>query len=332
MISRREILGALLGGAAVTWPRVAVAQPADRIRRIGVLLRIAERDAAAQAQIAAFRQALEELGWTDGRNIRIDYRFAGGDPERIRAYAAELVGAAPDAILAGGTLPLVALQQKTRTVPIVFVQVADPVGQGFVASLARPAGNVTGLSSFEFTMGGKWLEMIKEIAPRVARVAVIFNPETAPYAPYFLRSLEAAAPSLAVELSTAPVRDAAELEVVITALGRAPGGALIVLPDAFTDVHRAAIIALAARYRLPAIYSRRIFAESGGLMSYGDFLVEQYRRAAAYVDLILKGAKPGELPVQASSEFEMVINLKTAKALGLMVPASLLARADEVIE
>jgi putative ABC transport system substrate-binding protein len=335
-MKRRELI-TLLGGAAATptllWPLGARAQQADRMRRVGVLMGYPESDREAQAFFAAFREGLGKLGWTEGRNIRIDTRWATpGDAESMQRFAKELVALQPDLILSHSTPTTATLLQQTRTIPIIFANVADPVGSGFVASFPRPGGNVTGFILFEPTMAGKWLELLKEIAPRVARVAFLFNPATAPYAEIYLTPFKAAAASFAVEAIAATVRDTSELETVIAAQAREPNGGLIVMPDSFTSVHRVEIIALAARFRLPAVYPFRFFAELGGLLSYGNDLVDQYRRAVTYADRILKGAKPSELPVQAPVKFGLVINLKTAKALGLDVPWFLQQRADEVIE
>jgi len=290
-----------------------------------------ETDPEGQARIAAFRQGLQELGWTDQRNVRIEYRWAGADPDRMRAYAAELVALTPEVILAGSTPTLIALRQTTRTIPIVFMAVSDPVGQGFVASMARPGGHITGFTAFEFSMGSKWLELLKEIAPGVVRVALLFNPKTAPYGVSFLQSLEAVAPSLAVELIAAPVHDRAEIEGALASLGRESGGGLLVLTDAFTTTHRELIVALAAQHRVPAVYPYRFFVNSGGLMFYGVNLVEQSRQTASYIDRILQGATSADLPVQQAMKFELVLNLKTAQALGLTVPPILLFQADEVV-
>ena len=287
------------------------------MRRIGVLMAYAESDPEAQAWVAAFREGLQKLGWTEGRNIRIDTRWAASDAELMQRFAKELVALQPDLILSSSTPTTAALLQQTRTIPIIFAVVADPVGSGFVASFPRPGGNVTGFTNFEPTMAGKWLELLKEIAPRVNRVALLFNPATAPYVEYYLNPFKAAAASFAVEAIAAPVRDTSELESVIAAQAREPNGGLIVMPDTFMTAHRAEITSLAARYRLPAVYSFRFFAELGGLLSYGNDRLDNFRRAATYADRILKGEKPSELPVQAPAKFELVINLKTAKALGL---------------
>jgi putative ABC transport system substrate-binding protein len=329
-MTRRDFV-ALLGGAALASPVAARAQQPERVRRVGVLLATAENDPETQARTKAFRQGLAALGWTEGRDILIDYRYAAGDATRIKAYAAEMVSAGPDLILATNTPVLAALRQG-NPLPIVFVQVIDPIGQGFVASLARPGGNITGFTNFEPAMASKWLEMLKEIAPGVARVALMFNPDTAPFAGMFWQPVEHAAPSFDVKPIQAPVRDVGEIERAIEALARDGNGGLIVLSDTSTTNHRDLIIALAARHRLPTVYPFRFFAANGGLMSYGSDTADVYRRAASYVDRILKGEKPGDLPVQAPVKFELVINLKTAKALGLDVPLHLQQRADEVIE
>jgi ABC-type uncharacterized transport system substrate-binding protein len=331
-IGRREFIS-LLGGAAAAWPLAARAQQGDRVRRIGVLMGYPENDLEGPAFLAAFREALQKLGWAEDRNIRFDTRWATPeDAEARQRFAKELVALQPDLILSAVTPTTAALLQQTRTIPIVFATVSDPVGSGFVASLAQPGGNVTGFQAMVGSLAGKWLELLKEIAPRVARVAMLFNPAVAPYAESFLNPFKAAASSFAVEAIAAPVRDMSELESVVAAQARAPNGGLIVMPDTFTDVHRAEITSLAARSGLPAVYPRRIFTELGGLLSYGIDQLDLYRRAATYADRILKGAKPSELPVQAPVKFELVINLKTAKALGLDVPPLLQQRADEVIE
>jgi putative ABC transport system substrate-binding protein len=330
---RREIVTFFGGAVALPlfWPLAARAQ--DRVRRIGVLMAFAENDPEGLARVAAFREDLQKLGWVEGRNIRIDARWATpGDAEARQRFAQELVALQPDLILSYGTPATTTMLQQTRTIPIVFVQVSDPVGSGFVASFPQPGGNVTGFITMEPTMAGKWLELLKEIAPRVARSSLLFNPATAPYAEYFLNPFKAAAASFGVEAIAAPVRDTSELASVIAAQAREPNGGLVVMPDTFTTVHRAEITSLAARYRLPAVYPYRFFADVGGLLSYGNDRLDPFRRVASYADRILKGAKPGELPVQAPVKFELVINLKTAKALGLDVPLQLQQRADEVIE
>jgi putative ABC transport system substrate-binding protein len=331
-IRRREVIFTLCGVAAAS-PLAAHAQQSDRVRRIGVLMGYAESDLEAQAHIAAFREGLQKLGWTEGRNAQIDTRWAApDDAESMRRFAKELVALQPDLILSNTTPTTTALLQQTRTIPIVFAIVADPIGSGFVASFARPGGNVTGFIFTEPTMAGKWLELLKEIAPRVTRVAMLFNPASATYAEYWLNPFKAAAASFAVEAIAAPVRDRSELESVIAAQAREPGGGLIVMPDSFMDAHRVEITSLAARYRLPAVYPFRFFAEVGGLLSYGADRTDNFRRAATYVDHILKGEKPAKLPVQAPIKFELVINLKTAKAIGLDVPLHVQQLADEVIE
>jgi putative tryptophan/tyrosine transport system substrate-binding protein len=330
-MQRREFL-TLVGGAAVAWPRAARAQQTDRMRRVGVLESRAADDREGQARLAVFAQGLQELGWTDGRNVRIDSRWAAGDAGRYRTYAAELVALAPDVILASASASVTALQQTTRTVPIVFVNVIDPVGAGFVASLARPGGNSTGFTLFEYSLSGKWLELFKEIAPNLTRIAILRDPAIAAGIGQFAVIQAMAPPSFGVELSPIDERDGGEIERDIAAFARAPNGGLIVTASSGAVAYRELIITLAARHRLPAVYPFRYFVTSGGLISYGPDTTEQYRRAAGYVDRILKGQKAVDLPVQAPTKYELVINLKTAKALGLTVPPSLLARADQVIE
>jgi putative tryptophan/tyrosine transport system substrate-binding protein len=326
---RREFIAGLGGAAA--WPLAARAQQPDRMRRVGCLYALAGNDPVAQVRVAVLREGLAQLGWTE-RNVRIEQRFANGDSDQMQAYAAELVGSAPDVIVANSTPALAALKQATRTIPIVFSIVSDPAGQGFVASLGRPGGNITGFSFIEFLMLGKWLEMLKEIAPSVKRIALVFNPQTAPYYPAFLRDFEGASATLAAELSATPVRDEAQIEAAASAFAREPGGALIVTPDPFTNTHRGLVIALAERHRLPAMYGVRHFVREGGLISYGPDTLDIVRRSASYVDRLLRGERPGELPVQAPTKYELLINLKTAKALGLTVPVTLRVRADQVIE
>jgi putative ABC transport system substrate-binding protein len=326
---RRRDFIALLGGAA-TWPLAARAQ-SERMRRIGVLMNLGSDDAEGQARNAAFLQGLQELGWTVGRNVRIEYRWGAGDAELFRRHASELVALAPDVILAGGGAVVPSLLQATRTVPIVFTGTPYPVGAGFVESLARPGGNATGFTIFEYGTSGKWLELLKEIAPHVTRAAVIRDPAIAAGVGQ-LGAIQFVAPSLGVELRPLGVRDAAEIERVVTAFARSSNGGLIVTGSALAVVHRELIITLAARHRLPAVYALPLFASNGGLISYGPDSIDPYRRAAGYVDRILKGEKPADLPVQAPTKYELVINLKTAKALGLEVPPTLLARATEVIE
>ena len=331
-IGRRELI-ARLGSAALAWPLAARAQQPDRLLRVGVLMDFAESDSEAQAYLAAFREGLQKLGWTEGRNIRTDTRWPiPGDAESMQRFARELVALQPDLILSNDTPTTAALLQQTRTIPIIFATVSDPVGSGFVASLARPGGNATGFATVEGSLGGKWLELLKEIAPRVNRAAFLFNPATTPYRDIYLNSFRVAAASFAVDATAAPVRDTSELESVVATQARRPNSGLIVMPDGFMNVHRAEVTSLAARYRLPAVYPYRFFAELGGLLSYGPDQTDNFRRAATYVDRILNGAKSGELPVQAPVKFELVINLKTAKALGLDVPLQLQQRADEVVE
>jgi putative tryptophan/tyrosine transport system substrate-binding protein len=329
MIRRRDFI-TLLGGAA-TWPIAARAQQAERVRRIAVLVNAAADDEEYQARMGAFVQGLQQRGWTEGRDLSIDLRWAAGNRELNHKYAPELVALAPDAILAVTTLPVEALQRATRTIPIVFVQIADPVGAGFVETLARPGGNVTGFMNFEYSLSGKWLELLKQSAPRITRAAVIRDPAIAAGIGQW-GAIQSVAASLGVELFPVGVRDAGEIERGITTVARASNSGLIVTAIAQATVHRDLIIALTARHNLPAVYSDRAFAAAGGLISYGPDRVDQFRQAAGYVDRILKGEKPADLPVQAPTKYELVINLKTAKALGLEVPSTLLARADEVIE
>jgi putative tryptophan/tyrosine transport system substrate-binding protein len=327
---RREFM-VLLGGIALVRPRTALAD--NPVRWIGMLMPFAEEDPEAVIRVAVLQQKLQELGWAVGRNLRIEARWSGGDIARTRTAAAELVATAPDVILAAGTPALTALTKQTRSVPIVFVAVPDPVGQGLVASLARPGGNATDFANLDFPVGGKWLELLKAVAPGVARVMLLFNPEAAAGGgSHLLQALREAAGSLSVESIAGPVHERGEIERTIAAFARAPDGGLLVLPDNFINANRELIVALAARHRLPAIYPSRFFVTAGGLLSYGIDVLDMYRGAASYIDRILKGANPGDLPVQQPTKFELAINLKTATALGLTVPPSLLARADEVIE
>jgi putative ABC transport system substrate-binding protein len=329
-VKRREFIITVLGGAAA-WPRAGYAQQPDRTARVGVLLFSSEKDPSTQPIVKAFAQALARLGWVEGKNIRIDYRFAAGNPTLFKTYAAELVALAPDALLASTSPAVMALRAQTRTIPIVFVIVPDPVGLGIVRSVAHPGGNITGFASYDPAIVGKWLQLLKEVAPNVTRVAMIFNPDTAFTAPLDRPIAAAAARSLGITATLAPVHDNATIEQVIAAQARQPGGGLICLPDSFNVRHRAVIIAAAARHRLPLL-SLPNFTEDGGLMSYWYDAVELHAAAASYIDRILKGAKPADLPVQYPTKYSLIINLKTAKALGLTVPPIVLEQADEVIE
>jgi putative ABC transport system substrate-binding protein len=330
-LRRREFIS-LLGSAAAAWPLAARAEQPGGMRRIGVLMASAADDSENQARMAAFLQGLAQLGWTDGRNVRIDARWATTNADDLRRHAAELAALAPDVLVAAtGTATLAPLLQATRTVPIVFVTVIDPVGAGFVASLARPGGNATGFTMLEYGLSGKWLELLKEIAPRMTRAAVLRDPAIASGIGQF-GAVQAVAPSLGVELTPVDVRDAPEIERAVTSFARSSNGGLIVTPSPLATRHRDLIITLAARHRLPAVYAWRYYVTDGGLISYGADPIDHYRRAAGYVDRILRGEKPADLPVQAPTKYELVINLKTAKTLGLEVPPTLLARADEVIE
>jgi len=329
-MKRRQFI-TLLGGAAVAWPLAARAQQALRVRRVGVLMGAVESDPARRSQLAAFRGALAKLGWREGSNLGIEVRW-GADPELCARYAAELVALGPEVLLADSSPSLEALHRQTRTIPIVFVTVADPVGQGFVANLAHPGGNITGFSVFDAPMASKWLEMLTQITPPVTRVAMLFNPATTPYANLILQAMEEAAPSFAIAVRAAPVNSDSEVDAMMAALAREGRGGVLVLTSIFTATNRDAIIALAARHRLPAVYAFPFFAEAGGLMSYGVDVADVHRRAADYVNRILNGDKPGDLPVQTPTKFHLVINLKTARALDITVATSLLAIADEVIE
>jgi putative tryptophan/tyrosine transport system substrate-binding protein len=332
VMERRTFL-ALVPGSLLAAPLVAGGQQTGQMRRIGVLMRLAEGDPQAQARIAAFREGLKTLGWAEGRNIRIDIRWTTtSEAPAMQRFAKELVALQPDLILSHNTPTTETLVRQTSTIPIVFAVVSDPVGTRFVQSFQRPGGHVTGFTNIEPTMASKWLELLREIAPRVAQVAFLFNPATAPYAEYYLSPFRVAATSLALEAIAAPVRNTAELQSAIAAQGRTPNAALVVMTDSFLVAHRAEIISLAARYRLPAVYPFRDFVELGGLLSYGNDLLDNFRRAATYADRILRGATPSELPVQAPVKFDLAINLKTTKALGLTIPLSLLLRADQVIE
>jgi ABC-type uncharacterized transport system substrate-binding protein len=328
---RRQVL-TLLGGAAAAWPLAARSQQPDRMRRIGVLMSFAASDPDAQLRIGAFDKGMRDLGWMEGRNLHSEYWWAPDDGDGLRNHARELVRMAPDVILVNSTPATLAVHAQGGSVPVVFVQVTDPIGAGLVASLGQPGGNLTGFTSFEFSIGSKWLEMLKVVAPHVTRVALVFSPRTAPFADMFWGPIEAAAPSFDAKPIRAAVGSGAEIGQVLDAFAREPNGGLIVLPDVTTMNHREVIIALAARHRLPAVYPFRYFAASGGLMSYGTDLRDVFRRAAAYIDRILKGARAGELPVQAPTWLELVMNLRAAKVLGITMPPLLLARADEVIE
>jgi putative tryptophan/tyrosine transport system substrate-binding protein len=329
-MNRRAFIG-LVGGAAA-WPLAARGE-ARQVRRIGVLSNIGESDDEAQSMVAGLRQVLQEFGWVEGQSLRIDRRWAAGNPARIASFARELIALKPDVIVAHTTPAAIALRQETHDIPVVFVQVSDPTGSGLISNLAHPSGNFTGFLSFEASMGGKWVEVLREMAPSIARVALLFNPETAPYvASYYQAWIESSARSTGLQLGVNAVRSVRELEDAIVALGRAGQGGLVAMPDSFNIVHRERIIALTAQYRVPAIYPYRFAVGEGGLISYGIDFVDLFRRTAVYVDRVLKGTKPAELPVQAPVKFELAINLKTAKALGLDVPPTLLARADEVIE
>jgi putative ABC transport system substrate-binding protein len=327
-MKRREFTTLLC--TAIVWPPAVWAQHPDRVRRMGILLGFAESDPESPARLAAFRHGLERLGWKEGHNVRIEYRWGAGDPTRMRAHAKELIGSSPDVLVAESTPATAALQAETRTTPIVFLQAGNPVGSGFVTSFARPGGNLTGFTNYAPTMGGKWLEFLKEVVPRLVRTAALFNPKT--HTGQYWGVLEAGAQSVNLRFAKAAVADAAEIDQAVEAMSGEPSGGLLVMPDSFTMSHQGAIVASAARHRVPAIYAFRAFPASGGLMSYGMDMISVYREAAAYVDRILRGEKPGDLPVQAPTRFELVINLKTAKALGIEVPPTLLARADEVIE
>jgi ABC-type uncharacterized transport system substrate-binding protein len=331
---RREFI-TLVGGAAamssLSWPLAARAQQSERVRRVGVLTNLVADDPESQARVGAFLQGLQESGWALGRNVRMEYRWGGGDADRTRRYAAELVALAPDVILTSGSTALAPLLQATRSVPIVFAQVPDPVGAGFVTSLARPGGNATGFLTFEYGLSGKWLELLTQIAPGVTRAAVIRDPAQSAGIGQW-GAIQAVAPSVRMLVSPVNVSDAGEIERDVAAFARGSNGGLIVTSSPSAGLHRDLIVTLAARHRLPAVYYQRVFVAAGGLISYGPDFIDQYRRAAGYVDRILKGEKPADLPVQAPTKYELVINLKTAKALGLDVPPQLLARADEVIE
>jgi putative tryptophan/tyrosine transport system substrate-binding protein len=329
-IGRRHVISAL-GSVAVALPLAARAQQSDLVRRIGVLMYHGNSDPEVQARLAAFREGLQKLGWEEGRNIQMDTRYVTSGSDQYQTLAKQLIAEQPDVLFAQSTPAAAALQRESRTIPIVFVAVSDPIGSGFIASLAHPGSNLTGLLYYEASIAGKWLAMLKEIAPRIARIGFIANPKTTPY-DYFLRGAKIAAPSLAIELLPCPVDNATDIEDVIKSVASAPNGGLLFPPDATTVIHSDLIIALAAKYRLPAVYAIRAFVEAGGLMSYTADIIEQNRQAATYIDRILRGGNPAEIPVQEPTKFETVVNVKSAKALGLDVPPSLLVRADEVIE
>jgi putative tryptophan/tyrosine transport system substrate-binding protein len=329
---RREFV-ALLGGLGAVWPLVGRAQNIQGMRRIGVLHSTPESDLEAKAELAAFEQELKNFGWRDGQNIRIDYRFGAGDLTRIVAFAKELVASKPDLVVARSTPVLKAVAAETKTIPIVFIGVSDPIGEGLATSLARPGGNVTGFTNVESAMAGKWVELLKDITPGLKRVAFLFNPPTAPGGgAYYARLVEGAAAALGVGAISGPVYAASDIDAVVTKLAHEPGGGLIALPDAFTNTHRTVIFELAMRHRLPAVYTFGHYAVEGGLIAYGANIVDLYRRSASYVDRILKGEPAGDLPIQAPAKFELMINLATARALGITVPSSLLARADQLLE
>jgi putative tryptophan/tyrosine transport system substrate-binding protein len=329
---RRRGFIKVIAGLTVGWPLAAPAQQPDRMRRIGVLMAFAEGDPEGQAWVAAFREGLQKVGWSEGSNIRIDYGWAGGDTESRKQIAKELVAHQPDLVVTQNTPTTQAAMLYTQNIPIIFANVADPIGSGFVASFSRPGGNITGFVNLEGSLGGKWLELLKEIAPGVHRVAFLFNPITAPFADYFLGPFKVAARSFMVDAISGSVRDVSELESVVTAMAREPNAGLIVMPDTFLNVHRSQVLSLAADHQLPAIYPYRFFAELGGLLSFGTEPLNNFRRATTYVDRILRGEKPVDLPVQAPTKYDLVVNLRTAKTLGLTVPPSLLARADEIID
>jgi putative tryptophan/tyrosine transport system substrate-binding protein len=329
---RRQFIAAL-GGAVAALPSALRAQQGDhRIRQIGVLMSVVPDDPAGDADIAALRQGLDELGWMDGRNVSLHVRWPGGDVERVRALAKELVELKPDVLVARSTPTTMALRNETDAIPIVFVNISEPVESGLAQTLARPGGNVTGFTNFESSIGGKWLQLLKEVDPRISRVGLLYNPQTAPFAGAFLRSVQSAAPMLSVQAVGLQVETAADIETALAAFAREGGGSLVAIPDSFTTEHRHLIIALAARYRLPAVYAISSATRSGGLISYSVDTRDTMRRAAGYIDRILKGAKPADLPVQLPTQFSLSVNLKAAKALGLEFPPSLVATADEVIE
>jgi putative tryptophan/tyrosine transport system substrate-binding protein len=329
-MQRRQFIAGI--GSAAAWTLAARAQPDEQVRRIGALMSLAERDPQGAARVAAFREALAALGWTEGRNMRIDFRWAGGDIQRARTFASELIGLQPDVLLASGTPELAALRQAARTIPIVFHGVTDPVGQGFVASLLQPGGNITGFTNIEPSLAGKWVQVLKLVAPGLQRAAYLFNPETAPFAGQMFRGADAAAGPLMIRLTAAAVRDDAEVEKALSSLAAVPNSGFILNPEVFMANHRERIIALAIRHRLPAIYPFRNYAVDGGLIAYGVDLIEPFREAATYIDKILRGTKPADLPVRMPTKYDLVVNLKTAKAMSFDVPADMLSIANEVIE
>jgi ABC-type uncharacterized transport system substrate-binding protein len=329
---RRRQFITLLGGMAFARPTITCAQQVERVRQISVLMQFTESDLEGRARVAALQQGLEQLGWSEGRNIHTSHRWFGGDDARARAYAKEIVGLQPDLIIASGTVALSAVQQTTKTIPIVFLLVGDPVGQGFISSLAHPESNATGLTSFEFQIGGKWLQLLKEIVPDISIVSFIYNPEAGPYAINYMQSMTAIRPSPVADIIATPIRNISEIESAVAGIATGSRAGLIVNPDGFTATNHGLIVSVVARFRLPAIYPFRYFAAEGGLLSYGHPTVDVYRQGAVYVDKILHGAKPAELAVESPTRYELVINQKTAKTLGLTIPAELLARADEVIE
>jgi ABC-type uncharacterized transport system substrate-binding protein len=328
-MNRREIIAAL--GAVAVSPLSALAQLGEQMRSVGMLMSFLPDDPAGVADVVAFRRGLTDLGWIEGRNVHIEFRWSGSDVERARVLARELVALKPDALLARSTPTTAALKRETDTIPIVFVNIAEPVDSGFVQTLARPGGNITGFTNFESSIGGKWLQLLKEAAPALVRIAIIYNPQTAPFAGLYLGSVQSAAPSLALQIVDMPVHSDSDIEAAAAMFARRPGGGLIAIPDTFTIVRRDMIIALAARHRLPALYPTPSFTQSGGLMAYATDTRDSIQRAAGYIDRILRGAKPADLPVQAPAKFELSINLKTAKALGLTIPESFLVRADAII-
>jgi putative tryptophan/tyrosine transport system substrate-binding protein len=330
-IGRRELISAL-GGAAVTWPAAVRAQQPERVSRVGVLMAMAKSDQESVANVAAFRLGLQELGWREGGDLQIDIRWIAGDAKRIPTYTEELLNLAPDIVLAHGTPAVFAFKSKVTNLPIVFVQVADPIEQGIISNLSRPGGNITGFTGFEFSIAGKWLQILKEAAPRVTRVAMLFNPDTASYSPSYVRQAEAAATPLSMQVVGIPVHEPAQIEASVAAIGHEGNYGLIIIPDTFTLSNRELVVNSATQYRVPSIFPYRFYATSGGMISYGIDVTNLFYRAASYVDRVLKGASPGSLPVQQPTKYQLVVNLKTAKALGLTIPQALLATADEVIE